>query len=108
MQTITHAFRFIVGAFSEKTHEGFIASMTRVVALLFAVVYCAALLRYASVGQDIGWPFALLGIAVLLAVPLQALFRHRQDAVELAKALLGRIGVGGSSGSDAAPPYEGS
>lgn len=54
-------------------------SMTRVVALLFALTYCLALARYALKAHEISWPFCALGVVTLLAVPLQALFRYIQE-----------------------------
>jgi hypothetical protein len=54
-------------------------SMTRVVAFVFALTYCAATFRYASGGKEINWPWCALGVVTLLAVPLQALFRYIQE-----------------------------
>lgn len=49
-------------------------SMTRTVAFMFAVTYCIALYHYAHAAHDVTWPFTVLGIVIVLAVPLQALF----------------------------------
>jgi hypothetical protein len=54
-------------------------SMTRVVAFLFAMTYCIATVRYAENTKDINWPWCVLGVVTLLAVPLQALFRYIQE-----------------------------
>jgi hypothetical protein len=53
--------------------------MTRVVAFLFALTVCSALLIYAWRAHDLNWPFAAVAIVTLLAVPLQALCRYLQQ-----------------------------
>lgn len=68
------------GPFDEKGDGSKAPSMTRIVAFLFTLVYCATLLISArSSATSMGWPFATLGIVVVLAVPLQALFRSLQS-----------------------------
>lgn len=52
--------------------------MTRVTAFAFAVVYLSALGTYAYRAKEINWPFAVLGVVTLLAVPIQALFAYLQ------------------------------
>lgn len=67
------------GPFEEKGDGLKGPSMTRLVAFMFAGVYCATLLVSARTSAtSMGWPFAALGIVVLMAVPLQALFRTLQ------------------------------
>lgn len=67
------------GPFDEKGDGVKGVSMTRLVAFMFAVVYCAVLILSGRTGStSMGWPFAALGIVVVLAVPLQALFRTLQ------------------------------
>lgn len=68
-------------------------SMSRVIVLAFA----AAMLRQIWRAGVAGWPDATLSIAIVLALPLLgALERVKPaDAVELAKTLLARFGVGG-------------
>jgi hypothetical protein len=53
-------------------------SMTRVVAFMFAVTMCTATIMYARSGKEIGWPFCVLGVVTVLAVPLQGLFDYIQ------------------------------
>lgn len=55
-------------------------SMTRVVSFLFALTTCYAIVTMAqnNHAHDIGWPFCFLGVATLLAVPLQILFKKLQ------------------------------
>ena len=68
------------GPFAEKGDGTKAPSMTRLVAFLFTLVYCATLLISAKTSAtSMGWPFAALGIVVILAVPLQALFRSLQS-----------------------------
>lgn len=64
--------------FHEKVHDGHPWSMTRVVAFLFALTQCTSMLLYAWRGHEIAWPFCVLGVVTLLAVPLQALFKYLQ------------------------------
>lgn len=64
--------------FHEKSDATAPWSMTRVVAFQFSIVYNTALGTYAYRGKDIGWPFCVLGIVTLLAVPIQALFSTLQ------------------------------
>lgn len=68
------------GPFDEKG-DGFKGpSMTRVVAFLFALVYCLVLIISGRTSAtSMGWPFAVLGIVIVMAVPLQALFRSLQS-----------------------------
>lgn len=65
--------------FHEKGAETERWSMTRVVAFLFAITICSALLLYARGAHEISWPFAVVAIVTLLAVPLQALCRYLQQ-----------------------------
>lgn len=65
------------GPFEEKP-KGSGLSMSRVVAFLFTLTYCVTLLTRATV-SEMGWPFACLGIVVVMAVPLQALFKTLQS-----------------------------
>jgi hypothetical protein len=53
-------------------------SMTRVVAFLFAITYCVVLYKNENNAHLIGWPFCSLGVVIVLAVPLQALFKYLQ------------------------------
>src|SRR6185295_9925890 len=53
-------------------------SMTRLVAFLFATTYCYVLIKNAANAHVIGWPFCTLGVVVVLAVPLQSLFKYLQ------------------------------
>ena len=53
-------------------------SMSRVIALMFAVTYCYALTlvaRNTGPSTIMGWPYACLGIVVVMSIPLQSLFR---------------------------------
>lgn len=80
------------GPFQEKGDPG--VSMTRVVAFLFAVVFCTTLLLSArTTATSMGWPFSTLGIVVVLAVPLQALFKSLQTwlATPPGKKLIGTL-----------------
>jgi hypothetical protein len=69
--------------FCEKSdpHDQPRLSMTRVVAMLFALTVCYAIVLYARAGKDLVWPFVALGIVTLLAVPLQALAKYLQQWV---------------------------
>jgi hypothetical protein len=53
-------------------------SMTRTVAWIFALTYCYVLVLNAANSHLMNWPFCVLGVVVLLAVPLQAFFRYLQ------------------------------
>lgn len=64
--------------FIEKGETPPVLSMTRVVAFIFAVTYCYALILFAQRGKDFGWPFCVLGVVTVLAVPLQAMFKYLQ------------------------------
>jgi len=66
--------------FTERKEAGEL-SMTRVIAWMFAVTYCFVLIKNASNAHAIGWPFCALGVVVVLAVPLQALFKSLQKWV---------------------------
>ena len=68
-------------------------SMSRVIVLAFA----AATLRQIWRAGVAGWPDATLSIAIVLALPmLGAIERVKPaDALALARALIGRFGVGG-------------
>lgn len=104
------AWRVVVAIatmFAEKRGDGagVVASMTRVVAFLFAWEYLQAFGHLARTGVAIGWPMATLGVVVLLAVPLQALFTGTR-AHELAAALIRRLGVGGVGRNAAAAAVE--
>ena len=67
-------------------------SMARVIALAFAISMVHES-WYAGIG---GWPEAALSIAIVLTMPiLSALERVTPDeAISLAKAMLGRFGIG--------------
>jgi hypothetical protein len=68
------------GPFEEKKGGGF--SMSRLIAFGFAVTYCYALTlvaRNTGPSTIMGWPYACLGIVVVMAVPLQALFNTLQS-----------------------------
>jgi hypothetical protein len=57
-------------------------SMSRVIALMFAITYCYSLTLAARNNGPttiVGWPYACLGIVVVMAVPLQALFKTLQS-----------------------------
>ena len=71
-------------------------SMARVIVLGFA----AAMLHQIWCAGVAGWPDATLSIAVVLAMPvLSAMERVRPgQVVELAKALVGRFGMGAGRG----------
>ena len=75
-------------------------SMTRTVAFMFALTICYAIVLYARHAHEIGWPFTTLGIAVIFAVPLQALFRYIQEwfssspGQKLLGALLSKVTTG--------------
>lgn len=85
--------------FSEKdsTYSASHFSMTRVVAFMFAATYCYVLIRNSVNAHAIGWPFCLLGVAALLAVPLQSLFKQLQSWVmtppgkKVVEALLSKV-----------------
>lgn len=69
------------GPFEEKPRGSGI-SMSRLIAFGFAVTYCYALTlaaRNAGPTTIVGWPFACLGIVVVMSVPLQALFKTLQS-----------------------------
>ena len=69
------------GPLEEKPHGSGI-SMSRVIALMFAITYCYALTlaaRNTGPTSIVGWPFACLGIVVVMSVPLQALFKTLQS-----------------------------
>jgi len=68
-------------------------SMSRVIVLSFAIGELRQMWRAGIAG----WPEATLAIAIVLALPLlSALERVRPtDALDLAKALISRFGVGG-------------
>jgi hypothetical protein len=53
-------------------------SMTRLVAFIFAVTYCFVMYKNAANAHLIGWPFCALGVVIVLAVPLQTLFKYLQ------------------------------
>lgn len=54
-------------------------SMTRVVAFIMGVSYCIVMLLNAKNAHLSGWPWAFLGIAIMLAVPLKMLFTYLQE-----------------------------
>lgn len=68
-------------------------SMSRVIVLAFA----SAMLRQIWSAGVAGWPEATLAIAIVLAMPmLGAIERVKPaDALQLARALIGRFGLGG-------------
>jgi hypothetical protein len=53
------------------------SSATRVVALMFAVTLCTALIIMAvhDHAHDVSWPFAIIACTALLAVPIDGLLR---------------------------------
>jgi hypothetical protein len=67
-------------------------SMARVIVLAFAI----AMLHQAWRAGIAGWPEATLSIAVVLAMPLMGALEHARpaDAVAIAKALVGHLGIG--------------
>ena len=69
-------------------------SMSRVIVLAFAI----ALFRQIWKAGVAGWPDATLAIAIVLALPmLGALERVKPaDALELAKSMISRFGIGGA------------
>jgi hypothetical protein len=71
-----------------------IFSMSRVIVLAFAI----ALFRQIWRAGVAGWPDATLTMAIVLALPLLGALDHVKpaDALELAKALVSRFGVGGT------------
>jgi hypothetical protein len=73
-------------------------SMSRVIVLAFAV----AVLRQIWRAGIAGWPDATLAIAIVLALPVLAAFERAKpaDAVELAKTLLGRFGIGAARSTE--------
>lgn len=79
---------------ADKERDGRPWSAGRIVALLFAVTYNLTLLRLGDKGVNIGWPWATLGIVVLLAIPIQKWLSSPKHGPELVKLLLSRIGVG--------------
>lgn len=90
------------GPFEEKP-KGSGISMSRLIAFGFAVTYCYALTlvaRNTGPSTIMGWPYACLGIVVVLAVPLQALFKTLQSwfatasGKELIASLLGKATSG--------------
>jgi hypothetical protein len=68
--------------FHEKSSSGNPYSMTRVVAFLFALTYCAVLYKNSNNFHILGWPACALGVATLLAVPIQAMCRALQSYLE--------------------------
>jgi len=89
------------GPFEEKKGGGF--SMSRLIAFLFALTYCYSLTlaaRNTGPTSIVGWPFSCLGIVVVMAVPLQALFNTLQSwfasapGKALIQTLVGKIGSG--------------
>lgn len=65
--------------FHEKAKEANPWSMTRVVAFMFAVTYCVTLYVYGTKAFAINWPFAVLGVCTLGAVPLQGMLTYLQN-----------------------------
>jgi len=77
--------------------------MSRLIAFGFAVTYCYALTlvaRNTGPSTIMGWPYACLGIVVVMAVPLQALFNTLQSwfASAPGKALIQTL-IGKAAGS---------
>ncbi len=54
-------------------------SMTRVIAFVMGVTYCAVMWKDADNIHLMGYPFMWLGVVVLLAVPLKMLFTYLQE-----------------------------
>ena len=62
----------------EEKPRGSGISMSRVIALMFAITYCYSLTlaaRNTGPTSIVGWPFSCLGIVVVMSVPLQSLFK---------------------------------
>jgi hypothetical protein len=68
-------------------------SMSRVIVMAFA----AAMLRQIWRAGVAGWPESTLAIAIVLAMPVLAAIERVKpaDALDLARTLLGRFGLGG-------------
>jgi peptidoglycan/LPS O-acetylase OafA/YrhL len=68
-------------------------SMSRLIVLAFA----AGMLRQLWRAGVAGWPEATLAIAIVLALPILSALEHATPAqvLELARALIDRLGVGG-------------
>jgi hypothetical protein len=80
----------------EEKPKGSGISMSRVVALIFALTYCYALIlvaRNPAASTIMGWPYACLGIVIVMSVPLQALFKTLQSWFSTApgKALINTL-----------------
>jgi hypothetical protein len=69
-------------------------STGRIVAFMFALTYNVSLVRLGEQGLNIGWPWAMLGIFILLAIPVQKWLSSEKHGPELVKALIGRLGIG--------------
>ena len=67
-------------------------SMARVIVLAFAI----AMLHQSWSAGIAGWPEATVSITVVLAMPILGALEHASpaDAISLAKALIGRFGIG--------------
>ena len=67
-------------------------SMARVIVLAFAI----AMLHQSWNAGISGWPEATVSITVVLAMPILGALEHASpaDAISLAKALIGRFGIG--------------
>lgn len=89
--------------FSDKERAGRPWSSGRIIAFATALTYNACLIRLATNGINIGWPWATLGVFILLAVPLQKLMATKHGP-EIAAALIGRLGVGEVGGQRAPDP----
>jgi hypothetical protein len=78
-------------------------SAGRFVAIMFALTYNVTLIRLGAAGLNIGWPWATLGIVILLAIPMQKWLSSEKHGPELVKALIGRIGIGEVGGQKQSP-----
>ena len=87
----------------EEKPSGSGVSMSRVIALMFAITYCYSLTlaaRNTGPTSIVGWPFSCLGIVVVMSIPLQSLFKTLQSWLATApgkaliQTLVGKIGSG--------------
>jgi hypothetical protein len=98
-------------AFYDKTPDGEGHwSMTRVTAFLFALCYLVAMETCAFRAKEVNWPFAALGVFILLAVPIQALLsflgnwiasREGRELLTTAVHKVEETMLGGASGAAA-------
>ena len=83
----------ILSMFHEKESDKDSWSMTRVVAFLFALTVCTAMLLYARSAKDLNWPFAAVAAMTVLAVPLQGIFTYLKNwvATRPGALLMGKV-----------------